>query len=154
MLHITYSQKMLMHKRSTFISLVSAVLLTCQAANAQWQWMPDVCGGYAETADCRRDSNGNMHHNGNVYDPNGNPIRRNNNDITKRRSPNTNSSRSRFTPDQILQMADNFKQRINRSPDGELVQTRVCNGYGDKRLLDYGFSAYDLKMFKYRLGCR
>jgi hypothetical protein len=149
-----------MKTRLAFVLVSSAILLTCKSAHSQyqnqWQWMPDVCGGYADSwsRNCRRDNNGNMHHNGNVYDPNGNLIRRNNNDITKRRSPNTNSSRSRFTPDQIFQMADNFKQRINKSPDGELVQTRVCNGYGDKRLLDYGFSAYDLKMFKYRLGCR
>jgi Tfp pilus tip-associated adhesin PilY1 len=60
---------MIMLKRLTFISVVSAVLLTCQSANAQWQWMLDVCGGHAQTANCRRDSHGSVHHDGNVYDP-------------------------------------------------------------------------------------
>ncbi|NJK53470.1 MAG: hypothetical protein HC936_12885 [Leptolyngbyaceae cyanobacterium SU_3_3] len=41
---------------------------------------PDVCGGYSDSwsANCRRDNDGNMHdgNSGNVYDPYGNPIRR------------------------------------------------------------------------------
>jgi tetratricopeptide (TPR) repeat protein len=69
------------HKQLAFILAASAILLTSESANSQWQWMPDVCGGYSDSwsASCRHDSNGNNidGNTGKVYDPSGNPIQLN-----------------------------------------------------------------------------
>jgi hypothetical protein len=74
-------RKVVKYKQSAFMLVASAILLMCESANAQWQWMPDVCGGYSDSwsANCRRDGNGNMHdgNSGNVYDSNGNLIQKN-----------------------------------------------------------------------------
>ena len=70
---------MVKHKQLAFLLAASAMLLTCESVKAQqWQWRPDVCGGYSDawSANCRRDSNGNMidGRTGKTYDSRGNLI--------------------------------------------------------------------------------
>jgi hypothetical protein len=76
---------MVKHKHLAFILVTSVIFLKCESANSQWQWMPDVCGGYSDdwSAKCRRDSNGNMidGRTGKVYDSSGNLIRGNSESI-------------------------------------------------------------------------
>lgn len=64
------------HKQLAFLLATSTMFLTCESVQAQWQWMPDVCGGYSDdwSANCRRDSNGNMidGRTGKTYDSRGN----------------------------------------------------------------------------------
>jgi tetratricopeptide (TPR) repeat protein len=76
---------MVKHKHLVFILATSVIFFKCESANSQWQWMPDVCGGYSDewSANCRRDSNGNMidGRTGKVYDPSGNPIQNNSESI-------------------------------------------------------------------------
>ncbi|MBW4620063.1 MAG: tetratricopeptide repeat protein [Cyanosarcina radialis HA8281-LM2] len=77
------------YKTLAFLSIPATAFLTFGSAYAQTlvqppiivpMPQPDVCGGYSDdwSANCRRDRNGNMvdGNTGNVYDPNGNLIRR------------------------------------------------------------------------------
>jgi hypothetical protein len=77
-------------------------------AQAQWQWMPDPCGGYSDqwSANCRRDSRGNMidGNTGNTYDPYGNPIRRN----SGTRNRTVNPSRSNRPDEQACSLAKQY----------------------------------------------
>jgi hypothetical protein len=124
-------------KQLAFLLAVSTTFLTCKSVQAQWQWMPDVCGGYSDSwsANCRRDSNGN-------------PIQRN------RRIENTEvSPSSQFTRPQIYRFVD---QIVSTAPNPQALRDlsyQVCRNNYRPKINGRRLTFEETVIFKERLGC-